>query len=83
MKFQSIGAPCAAGVSCVGGLMFFGPPVARATRLQLGRWSPRGHNGCAYPLSESNDAPYPPPPPAPNASVCINTGRRITIGGCV
>jgi hypothetical protein len=41
-------------------------------------------SGCADPLSELNDALYapPPPPPAPNVSVCVNAGRRISVSGC-
>ena len=42
-------------------------------------------SGCADPLSELNDALYapPPPPPAPNVSVCVNAGRRISVSGCI
>ncbi len=42
-------------------------------------------SGCADPLSELNDALYAPPPrpPAPNVSVCVNAGRRISVSGCI
>jgi hypothetical protein len=38
-------------------------------------------SGCADPLAELNDALY-APPPAPNVSVCVNAGRRISVSGC-
>lgn len=39
-------------------------------------------SGCTDPLSELNDALY-APPPAPNVSVCVNAGRRISVSGCI
>ena len=39
-------------------------------------------SGCADPLSELNDALY-APPPAPDVSVCVNAGRRISVSGCI
>jgi len=68
-----------------GGLTVVGPPSATATVCGSVGGARVDVSGCADPFNELNDALYapPPPPPAPNVTVCVNAGRRISVSGCV
>jgi hypothetical protein len=67
------------------GLTVVGAPSADATVCGSVGGARVDVSGCADPFNELNDALYapPPPPPAPNVTVCVNAGRRISVSGCV
>jgi hypothetical protein len=67
------------------GLTVVGAPAADATVCGSVGGARVDVSGCADPFYELNDALYapPPPPPAPNVTVCVNAGRRISVSGCV
>jgi hypothetical protein len=67
------------------GLTVGGTPSAGATVCGSVGGARVDVSGCADPFNELNDALYapPPPPPAPNVTVCVNAGRRISVSGCV
>lgn len=83
LKFWSRTAACAAGLCCAT-LMIPAAPAAQASVCRSIGGARVDVGGCADPFYELNDAlAAPPPAPAPNVSVCVNAGRRISVSGCV
>ena len=82
---MKIGSSACAIVVFAAGLTMLGTGQANATVCGSVGGARVDVSGCADPLSELNDALYapPPPPPAPNVSVCVNAGRRISVSGCI
>ncbi|HEY6648052.1 MAG TPA: RNA-binding protein [Mycobacterium sp.] len=75
----------AAAIVSAAGLTIPTAPAAQATVCGSIGGARVDVSGCADPFYELNDAltAPPPPPPAPNVSVCVNAGRRISVSGCI